>query len=69
MGLSPPSSMTSPAVARRGHRDRDRDRDRDERRTLRLTLIGAFAFLCEQDKIKVFNQNPARVIPALGQIR
>jgi hypothetical protein len=63
MGLSPPSSMTSPAVARRGHRDRD------ERRTLRLTLIGAFAFLCEQDKIKVFNQNPARVIPALGQIR
>jgi hypothetical protein len=32
-------------------------------------VIGAFNFLSEQDKIKVFTENPARVIPALGKIR
>jgi hypothetical protein len=31
--------------------------------------IRSFYFLSEQDKIKVFSQNPTRAIPALGQIR
>jgi hypothetical protein len=32
-------------------------------------VIGTFDFLSEEDKIKIFNENPARVIPALGKIR
>jgi len=32
-------------------------------------VIGAFDFLSEEDKIEIFNENPARVIPALGKIR
>jgi hypothetical protein len=35
----------------------------------RCLLIAGFGFLPEKDGIKVFNVNPARVIPALGQIR
>jgi hypothetical protein len=34
-----------------------------------VPVIGAFDFLSEEDKIKIFNENPARVIPALGNIR
>jgi hypothetical protein len=31
-------------------------------------FIADFGFLLKQDGIKVFNVNPARVIPALGKI-
>jgi hypothetical protein len=34
-----------------------------------VPVIGAFDFLSEGDKIKVFNENPARVIPALAKFR
>ena len=34
-----------------------------------VPVIGAFDFLSEEEKIKIFNENPARVIPALGKIR
>jgi hypothetical protein len=38
-------------------------------RDIRCLFIASFGFLPEQDGIKVFNVNPARVTPALGQIR
>ena len=34
-----------------------------------VPVIGAFDFLTEDDKIKIFNENPARVVPALAKIR
>ena len=34
-----------------------------------VPIIGAFDFLTEDDKIKIFNENPARVVPALAKIR
>ena len=34
-----------------------------------VPVIGAFDFLTEEDKIKIFNENPARVVPALAKIR
>jgi hypothetical protein len=34
-----------------------------------VPVIGAFDFLSEGDKIKIFHENPVRVIPALGKIR
>ena len=34
-----------------------------------VPVIGAFDFLTEDDKIKIFHENPVRVIPALGKIR
>jgi hypothetical protein len=34
-----------------------------------VPVIGALDFLTEEEKIKIFNENPARVIPALGKIR
>ena len=33
-----------------------------------VPVIGSFGFLSEQDKIAIFNENPARVIPALAKI-
>ena len=35
----------------------------------RRPFIAGFGFLPVEDGIKVFNHNPARVIPALGTIR
>jgi hypothetical protein len=35
----------------------------------RCPFIAGFGFLPVEDGIKVFNHNPARVIPALGTIR
>jgi hypothetical protein len=35
----------------------------------RSPFIAGFGFLPVEDGIKVFNHNPARVIPALGTIR
>ena len=35
----------------------------------RYPFIAGFGFLPVKDGIKVFNHNPARVIPALGTIR
>jgi hypothetical protein len=32
-------------------------------------VIESFDFLSEEDKVKIFHENPARVIPALGKIR
>jgi predicted TIM-barrel fold metal-dependent hydrolase len=34
-----------------------------------VPIIGAFDFITEDDKIKIFNENPARVVPALAKIR
>ncbi len=34
-----------------------------------VPVIGAFDFLAEQDKIRIFNENPARVVPALAKFR
>ncbi len=34
-----------------------------------VPVIGSFDFLSEEDKIKIFNENPARVVPALAKIR
>jgi len=34
-----------------------------------VPVIGSFDFLTEEDKIKVFNENPARVVPALAKMR
>jgi hypothetical protein len=34
----------------------------------RCLFLAGFGFLPEEDGIKVFNVNPARVIPALGTI-
>ena len=34
-----------------------------------VPVIGSFDFLTEDDKIKIFNENPARVVPALAKIR
>jgi predicted TIM-barrel fold metal-dependent hydrolase len=34
-----------------------------------VSVIGAFDFLTEEDKMKIFNENPARVVPALAKIR
>jgi hypothetical protein len=34
-----------------------------------VPVIEAFDFLSEEEKITIFNENPARVIPALGKIR
>jgi predicted TIM-barrel fold metal-dependent hydrolase len=34
-----------------------------------VPVIGSFDFLTEEDKIKIFNENPARVVPALAKIR
>jgi len=34
-----------------------------------VPVIGSFDFLTEEDKIKIFHENPARVIPALAKIR
>jgi len=34
-----------------------------------VPVIDTFDFLTEDDKIKIFHENPARVIPALGKIR
>jgi predicted TIM-barrel fold metal-dependent hydrolase len=33
-----------------------------------VPVISAFSFLSEEDKIKIFNENPARVVPALAKI-
>ncbi len=34
-----------------------------------VPVIDSFDFLTEEDKIKIFNENPARVVPALAKIR
>jgi len=34
-----------------------------------VPVIGSFDFLTEEDKIKIFHENPARVIPALAKTR
>jgi predicted TIM-barrel fold metal-dependent hydrolase len=34
-----------------------------------VPVIGSFDFLTEDEKIKIFNENPARVVPALAKIR
>jgi predicted TIM-barrel fold metal-dependent hydrolase len=34
-----------------------------------VPVIGSFDFLTEEEKIKIFNENPARVVPALAKIR
>ncbi len=34
-----------------------------------VPVIDSFGFLTEEDKIKIFNENPARVVPALAKIR
>jgi hypothetical protein len=34
-----------------------------------VPVISSFDFLTEDDKIKIFNENPARVVPALAKIR
>jgi predicted TIM-barrel fold metal-dependent hydrolase len=34
-----------------------------------VPVIGSFDFLSEEDKIKIFNENPARVVPALAKNR
>jgi predicted TIM-barrel fold metal-dependent hydrolase len=34
-----------------------------------VPVIAGFDFLSEEDRMKIFNSNPARVIPALGKIR
>jgi len=34
-----------------------------------VPVISSFEFLTEDDKIKIFNENPARVVPALAKIR
>lgn len=34
-----------------------------------VPVIGAFDFLTEDEKIKIFNENPARVVPALAKLR
>ena len=34
-----------------------------------VPVIAVVDFLSEDDKIRIFNSNPARVIPALGKIR
>ena len=34
-----------------------------------VPMIEAFDFLSEADKMQIFRDNPARVIPALGKIR
>jgi hypothetical protein len=31
-------------------------------------VIGGFGFLSEDDKLKIFNENPARVVPGLAKI-
>jgi hypothetical protein len=36
--------------------------------SFRVPVIGGFAFLSEEDKIKIFHKNPARVVPALAKI-
>jgi predicted TIM-barrel fold metal-dependent hydrolase len=33
-----------------------------------VPVIGAFGFLTEADKVAIFNENPARVIPALAKV-
>ncbi|MBO0825726.1 MAG: amidohydrolase family protein, partial [Actinobacteria bacterium] len=33
-----------------------------------VPVIGDFAFLSEDDKKKIFNENPARVVPGLAKI-
>jgi predicted TIM-barrel fold metal-dependent hydrolase len=34
-----------------------------------VPVIGGFDFLTEEDKLQIFNANPARVIPALAKVR
>jgi predicted TIM-barrel fold metal-dependent hydrolase len=34
-----------------------------------VPVIGGFDFLTEEDKIRIFNENPARVVPALAKIK
>jgi predicted TIM-barrel fold metal-dependent hydrolase len=34
-----------------------------------VPVIGSFDFVTEDEKIKIFNENPARVVPALAKIR
>jgi predicted TIM-barrel fold metal-dependent hydrolase len=34
-----------------------------------VPVIGSFDFITEDEKIKIFNENPARVVPALAKIR
>ena len=34
-----------------------------------VPVIGSFDFLTEEEKIKIFNENPARVVPALAKVR
>ena len=34
-----------------------------------VPVIGSFDFLTEEEKIKIFNDNPARVVPALAKTR
>ena len=33
-----------------------------------VPVLSSFEFLTEQDKIKIFNTNPAKVFPALGRV-
>jgi hypothetical protein len=34
-----------------------------------VPVIGSFDFLTKEDNIKIFNENPAGVVPALAKIR